>query len=194
MAGSALRGAGPGTPAPGAAPSPASPTPSPPSRRRGPDLRAPGPGAGRRGGHLAAGAGLRAAAAGAQRPAGSHRERDSGQPLAPALPPGAAAVSPPARPRPGGAGHSPARPDPALRSAPRTRIPETAPVGTALGTFTCEDPDSPGSTLHYQLRAHSPRGLASLRLRDRVLEVLPAPGPPQGAWEGWGQGLGEPAG
>ncbi|KAK1332680.1 hypothetical protein QTO34_007363 [Cnephaeus nilssonii] len=52
-----------------------------------------------------------------------------------------------------------------------TRIPETAPVGTALGTFTCEDPDSPGSTLHYQLRAHSPRGLASLRLRDRVLEV-----------------------
>nr|KAF6334951.1 cadherin related family member 4 [Pipistrellus kuhlii] len=52
-----------------------------------------------------------------------------------------------------------------------TQVPETAPVGTPLGTFTCEDPDSPDSPLRYQLQAHSPRDLASLRLRDRVLEV-----------------------
>ncbi|CAK6435894.1 unnamed protein product [Pipistrellus nathusii] len=52
-----------------------------------------------------------------------------------------------------------------------TQVPETAPVGTPLGTFTCEDPDSPGSPLRYQLRARSPQDLASLRLRDRVLEV-----------------------
>ncbi|KAF5921620.1 hypothetical protein HPG69_012790 [Diceros bicornis minor] len=36
-------------------------------------------------------------------------------------------------------------------SAPRTQIPETTPVGTVLNTFTCSDPDSPGSTLDYQL-------------------------------------------
>lgn len=58
-------------------------------------------------------------------------------------------------------------------------------MGTALSTFTCEDPDSPGAPLAYQLQTHSPPGLASLRLRDRVLEV-PAglPGPRAGSWEG----------
>ncbi|XP_057562393.1 cadherin-related family member 4 [Hippopotamus amphibius kiboko] len=52
-----------------------------------------------------------------------------------------------------------------------TQIPETTPVGTVLNTFTCTDPDSPGSTLDYQLLFHSPAGAASLCLRDRVLEV-----------------------
>nr|KAF6310226.1 cadherin related family member 4 [Myotis myotis] len=52
-----------------------------------------------------------------------------------------------------------------------TQVPETRPVGTVLSTFTCEDPDSPGSPLTYQLRAHSPHGPASLRLSGRVLEV-----------------------
>nr|XP_019579394.1 PREDICTED: cadherin-related family member 4 isoform X2 [Rhinolophus sinicus] len=52
-----------------------------------------------------------------------------------------------------------------------TQIPETAPVGTVLSTFTCVDPDCPGSTLDYQLRFHSPPGPASLRLNDTVLEV-----------------------
>nr|XP_023476195.1 cadherin-related family member 4 isoform X12 [Equus caballus] len=52
-----------------------------------------------------------------------------------------------------------------------TQIPETMPVGTMLNTFTCTDPDSPGSTLDYQLRFHSPPGPASLCLRERVLEV-----------------------
>ncbi|XP_032987946.1 cadherin-related family member 4 isoform X1 [Rhinolophus ferrumequinum] len=51
------------------------------------------------------------------------------------------------------------------------QIPETAPVGTVLRTFTCVDPDSPGSTLDYQLRFHSPPGPASLCLNDGVLEV-----------------------
>lgn len=74
----------------------------------------------------------------------------------------------------------------ALRSAPSTQIPETASVGTALSTFTCEDPDSPGVTLRYELRAHSPRGLASLRLRDRVLEV---PARPPGCSGGAGAGV-----
>ncbi|XP_007466269.1 PREDICTED: cadherin-related family member 4 [Lipotes vexillifer] len=52
-----------------------------------------------------------------------------------------------------------------------TQIPETTPVGTVLNTFTCTDPDSPGSTLDYQLLFHSPAGTASLCLQDRVLEV-----------------------
>ncbi|XP_022428808.1 cadherin-related family member 4 isoform X3 [Delphinapterus leucas] len=52
-----------------------------------------------------------------------------------------------------------------------TQIPETTPVGTVLNTFTCTDPDSPGSTLDYQLLFHSPAGAASLCLQDRVLEV-----------------------
>ncbi|XP_066207655.1 cadherin-related family member 4 isoform X1 [Saccopteryx leptura] len=52
-----------------------------------------------------------------------------------------------------------------------TQIPETTPVGTVLSTFTCTDPDSPGSTLDYQLWFHSPPGSASLCLSDRVLEV-----------------------
>ncbi|XP_032447917.1 cadherin-related family member 4 isoform X7 [Lynx canadensis] len=52
-----------------------------------------------------------------------------------------------------------------------TQIPETTPVGTVLNTFTCADPDSPGSILDYQLQFHSPPGSASLCLRDRVLEV-----------------------
>nr|XP_036850336.1 cadherin-related family member 4 isoform X8 [Manis javanica] len=52
-----------------------------------------------------------------------------------------------------------------------TQIPETTPVGTVLTTFTCTDPDSPGSALDFQLLSHSPPGPASLCLRDRVLEV-----------------------
>ncbi|XP_045663091.1 cadherin-related family member 4 [Ursus americanus] len=52
-----------------------------------------------------------------------------------------------------------------------TEIPETTPVGTVLNTFTCADPDSPGSALDYELRFHSPPGPASLCLRDRALEV-----------------------
>ncbi|XP_054450513.1 cadherin-related family member 4 [Pteronotus mesoamericanus] len=51
------------------------------------------------------------------------------------------------------------------------QIPETAPVGTVLSAFTCADPDSPASTLDYQLRLHSPPGLSSLCLSDRVLKV-----------------------
>lgn len=47
-------------------------------------------------------------------------------------------------------------------------------MGTVLNTFTCTDPDSPGSTLDYQLLFHSPAGAASLCLQDRVLEV-PSP-------------------
>ncbi|KAB1263945.1 Cadherin-related family member 4 [Camelus dromedarius] len=52
-----------------------------------------------------------------------------------------------------------------------TQIPETTPVGTVLNTITCTDPDSPGSTLDYQLMFHRPPGTASLCLRDRVLQV-----------------------
>ncbi|XP_042522015.1 cadherin-related family member 4 isoform X2 [Dipodomys spectabilis] len=52
-----------------------------------------------------------------------------------------------------------------------TQIPETAPVGTVLGTFACTDPDSVGTSLDYQLQFHSPPDSASLRLHDRVLEV-----------------------
>uniref|UniRef100_A0A8D1I502 Cadherin domain-containing protein n=1 Tax=Sus scrofa TaxID=9823 RepID=A0A8D1I502_PIG len=52
-----------------------------------------------------------------------------------------------------------------------TEIPETTPVGTVLNTFTCTDPDSPGSTLDYQLLFHSPPGTASLHLQDRALKV-----------------------
>ncbi|XP_046287654.1 cadherin-related family member 4 isoform X2 [Marmota monax] len=52
-----------------------------------------------------------------------------------------------------------------------TQIPETTPVGTVLNTITCTDPDSVGATLNYQLWFHSSPGLASLCLRDRVLEV-----------------------
>ncbi|MBW00589.1 Cadherin-related family member 4, partial [Eschrichtius robustus] len=71
-----------------------------------------------------------------------------------------------------------------------TQIPETTPVGTVLNTFTCTDPDSPGSTLDYQLLFHSPAGAASLCLQDRVLEV-PSPRPQthvQSAWTGSGVG------
>lgn len=49
-------------------------------------------------------------------------------------------------------------------------------MGTVLNTFTCTDPDSPGSTLDYQLLFHSPASASSLCLRDRVLEV-PRPRP-----------------
>lgn len=52
-----------------------------------------------------------------------------------------------------------------------TQIPETTLVGTVVNTFTCTDPDSPGSTLDYQLLFHSPASASSLCLRDRVLEV-----------------------
>ncbi|XP_028335294.1 cadherin-related family member 4 [Physeter macrocephalus] len=52
-----------------------------------------------------------------------------------------------------------------------TQIPETTPVGTVLNTFTCTDPESPGSALDYQLLFHSPADAASLCLQDRVLEV-----------------------
>ena len=47
-------------------------------------------------------------------------------------------------------------------------------MGTFVNTFTCTDPDSPGSTLDYQLLFHSPASASSLCLRDGVLEV---PGP-----------------
>lgn len=47
-------------------------------------------------------------------------------------------------------------------------------MGTVLNTFTCTDPDSPGSTLDYQLLFHSPPGTASLHLQDRALKV-PSP-------------------
>ncbi|KAG8523974.1 Cadherin-related family member 4, partial [Galemys pyrenaicus] len=67
---------------------------------------------------------------------------------------------------------------PVNRWAPRclpallvTQIPETTPEGTVLNTFTCSDPDSPGSTLNYELQFHAPLGSASLSLQDRVLEV-----------------------
>ncbi|KFO18582.1 Cadherin-related family member 4 [Fukomys damarensis] len=52
-----------------------------------------------------------------------------------------------------------------------TEVPEATPVGTALSTFTCNDPDSADTNLHYQLQFHSPSNSASLRLYDRVLEV-----------------------
>ncbi|XP_006892956.1 PREDICTED: cadherin-related family member 4 [Elephantulus edwardii] len=52
-----------------------------------------------------------------------------------------------------------------------TQVPETAPVGMVLRTITCTDPDSAGATLEYQLWFHSPPGWASLRLRNRTLEV-----------------------
>ncbi|XP_055985666.1 cadherin-related family member 4 [Sorex fumeus] len=52
-----------------------------------------------------------------------------------------------------------------------TQIPENMPVGTVLSTFTCNDPDAPGSTLHYQLLLHGPPGATSLFLWDRTLEV-----------------------
>ncbi|KAM4821605.1 cadherin-related family member 4 isoform 1-T2 [Thomomys bottae] len=51
-----------------------------------------------------------------------------------------------------------------------TQIPETAPVGTVLGTLSCTDPDLVG-TLDYQLRFHSPPDSAGLCLDDGVLEV-----------------------
>ncbi|XP_048190768.1 cadherin-related family member 4 isoform X2 [Perognathus longimembris pacificus] len=50
-------------------------------------------------------------------------------------------------------------------------IPETAPVGTILGTLTCTDPDSAGTSLDYQLRFYSSPDSASIRLRDQVVEV-----------------------
>ncbi|KAL1782339.1 cadherin-related family member 4 [Sigmodon hispidus] len=52
-----------------------------------------------------------------------------------------------------------------------TQIPETVPVGTALHTLTCFDPDSASNPLDYQLQFHNPPDSTSLRLRDRVLEV-----------------------
>ncbi|KAM6169905.1 cadherin-related family member 4 [Rhynchocyon petersi] len=52
-----------------------------------------------------------------------------------------------------------------------TRIPETAPLGTVLDTVTCMDPDSAGAALNYQLWFHQPSIWASLRLRNRTLEV-----------------------
>ncbi|XP_005410273.1 PREDICTED: cadherin-related family member 4 isoform X2 [Chinchilla lanigera] len=52
-----------------------------------------------------------------------------------------------------------------------TEVPEATPVGSVLSTFTCTDPDSPDTNLHYQLRLHSPSHPASLCLHDRVLEV-----------------------
>lgn len=65
-------------------------------------------------------------------------------------------------------------------------------MGTVLNTFTCADPDSPGSALDYELRFHSPPGPASLCLRDRALEV-PSPclqthvrGARDRMVEGWG--------
>ncbi|XP_057343409.1 cadherin-related family member 4 isoform X8 [Manis pentadactyla] len=65
-----------------------------------------------------------------------------------------------------------------------TQIPETTPVGTVLTTFTCTDPDSPGSALDFQLLSHSPPGPASLCLRNRVLEVpSPFPVPLLHAWD-----------
>ncbi|KAM6161025.1 cadherin-related family member 4 [Erethizon dorsatum] len=52
-----------------------------------------------------------------------------------------------------------------------TEVPEATPVGTVLSTFTCTDPDSPDTNLHYQLQLHSPSNPASLCLRDGILEV-----------------------
>ncbi|KAM5314831.1 cadherin-related family member 4 isoform 2-T2 [Glossophaga mutica] len=52
-----------------------------------------------------------------------------------------------------------------------TQVPETVPVGAVLRTFTCVDPDSPASTLDYQLRFHGPPGQSSLCLSDRDLKV-----------------------
>lgn len=52
-----------------------------------------------------------------------------------------------------------------------TQVPENVPVGTILSTFTCSDPDSPGSTLDYQLQLHGPPGSTSLCLWNRSLEV-----------------------
>ncbi|XP_035310409.1 cadherin-related family member 4 isoform X1 [Cricetulus griseus] len=52
-----------------------------------------------------------------------------------------------------------------------TQIPETAPVGTVLNSLTCVDPDSTSAPLNYQVQFHNPPDSASLRLRDRVLEV-----------------------
>ncbi|XP_013015028.1 cadherin-related family member 4 isoform X1 [Cavia porcellus] len=52
-----------------------------------------------------------------------------------------------------------------------TEVPEATPVGTVLRTFTCADPDSPDTNLHYQLQLHSPSNPASLCLHDRDLEV-----------------------
>lgn len=59
-------------------------------------------------------------------------------------------------------------------------------MGTVLSTFICSDPDSPGSTLGYQLRFHSPPSLSSLCLSDRVLEVRRASSQThmQGGWGG----------
>lgn len=57
-------------------------------------------------------------------------------------------------------------------------------MGTVLTTFTCTDPDSPGSALDFQLLSHSPPGPASLCLRNRVLEVpSPFPVPLLHAWD-----------
>lgn len=58
-----------------------------------------------------------------------------------------------------------------LPSTPRTQVPETTPVGTVLSKLTCVDPDSAGAALDFQLLLHNPPDSASLRLRDRVLEV-----------------------
>lgn len=44
-------------------------------------------------------------------------------------------------------------------------------MGLVLDTLKCVDPDSAGTPLDYQLRFHSPPDSASLRLRDRILEV-----------------------
>ncbi|XP_028742896.1 cadherin-related family member 4 isoform X2 [Peromyscus leucopus] len=52
-----------------------------------------------------------------------------------------------------------------------TQVPETTPVGTVLSKLTCVDPDSAGAPLDFQLQFHNPPDSASLRLRDRVLEV-----------------------
>nr|XP_020029043.1 cadherin-related family member 4 [Castor canadensis] len=52
-----------------------------------------------------------------------------------------------------------------------TQIPETAHVGTVLSTLTCVDPDSAVAALDYELQFQSSPNPASLRLRDRVLEV-----------------------
>lgn len=77
----------------------------------------------------------------------------------------------------------------------RTQIPETAHVGTVLSTLTCVDPDSAVAALDYELQFQSSPNPASLRLRDRVLEVLtPHPDPQaQGALKagrgGWAKGL-----
>nr|XP_042137574.1 cadherin-related family member 4 isoform X10 [Peromyscus maniculatus bairdii] len=52
-----------------------------------------------------------------------------------------------------------------------TQVPETTPVGTVLSKLTCVDPDSAGAPLDFQLQFYNPPDSASLRLRDRVLEV-----------------------